>query len=52
MKKEVRIVIHADRKMADALKQRALETGVPVGELVRRAVRLAEFADARKVETR
>ncbi|HWZ82842.1 MAG TPA: ribbon-helix-helix protein, CopG family [Terriglobales bacterium] len=56
MKKEIRIAFHADQALADDLKQRSIETGVPVSEIIRRSVRLAAFADQRprtsKGETR
>jgi hypothetical protein len=44
-KKDVRIPIRVDAETAARLEQRSEETGVPIAEFVRRAIRLAEFAD-------
>jgi hypothetical protein len=49
--REVRVMTYVTKEEAAALKERAATTGVPTAEFLRRAIRLAEFAD-RKVETR
>jgi hypothetical protein len=42
----VRISVNLTPEQVDALKARAIETGVPQSEQIRRAVNLAVFADA------
>ena len=44
--KNKRVVIWVDAEMHEDLKRRAAQTGARVGELVRRAIRLGQYADA------
>jgi hypothetical protein len=45
-KKQVRLIVHVDAEMAAMLRAQSAETGAPVGELIRSAIRLSQFADA------
>lgn len=40
-----RITFYAASDLVDALRDRAERTGAPIGELVRRAIRMSFFAD-------
>jgi hypothetical protein len=50
-KKEVRIVIHVTREMADDLKSRSIARDLTVGEIIRQAVRLSAFGDQQTAAT-
>jgi Ribbon-helix-helix protein, copG family len=45
-KNNIRLHIHVDQQLADALRVQSLATGAPIAELIRRAIRLAQFGDA------
>ena len=45
MPKTIRLHFDVDQEMADVLQQQSLKTGASIGELCRRAIRLAWFAD-------
>ena len=44
-KKEARLHVHVDEETREALRERSVLTGAPVGELVRRFINLGLFAD-------
>ena len=40
------LIVRVDATLADTLNRNKIETGVPVAEFIRRAIRMALFADA------
>ena len=46
------LIVRVDAPLADALNRNKIETGVPIAEFIRRAIRMALFADAQGVPVR
>jgi hypothetical protein len=46
-KKTIRVVVHVDTSMADRILAKSVATGSTVGEVLRQAFRLSEFADTK-----
>jgi Ribbon-helix-helix domain len=50
--RETRIIAYVTKEQAEQLREESLRTGAPVSELVRRALNMSRYQQARGVETR